>query len=217
MNILTIGYTAEGSTDVRFLGNIIKRTFEEIAFECEGEIEIFEPQFFPGEGNSFVEETLDVSKKAANSGIMVLCVHTDSDDRDDQRVRGTKILPAWAAIEVCSDNNCCKNLVAVVPVRMTEAWMLADMNLLMEEIGGGQALSISNPEGIADPKDLIKTVIREAFEELSRRQRRRRVEIDELYQPIGKRVDLGLLRSLPSYQRFFNEAREALRRLNYLR
>ncbi|MCO6491039.1 MAG: hypothetical protein J5I98_21660 [Phaeodactylibacter sp.] len=42
-NIVTIGFVTEGTTDVRFLENIIKRAFEEIAFDCSGEIEVYDP------------------------------------------------------------------------------------------------------------------------------------------------------------------------------
>ena len=45
-NILTIGIISEGVTDERFLPNIIRKTFEELAFECNGEIEVYEPESF---------------------------------------------------------------------------------------------------------------------------------------------------------------------------
>ena len=35
-NILQIGYTTEGVTDIRFLENIIRRSFERIVLECDG-------------------------------------------------------------------------------------------------------------------------------------------------------------------------------------
>ena len=44
-NILTIAYTTEGSTDERFLNTIIKKVFEEVAFECDGVIEVYDPVF----------------------------------------------------------------------------------------------------------------------------------------------------------------------------
>lgn len=34
-----VGFTTEGSTDVRFLRKIIERSFEEIAYECQGDVE----------------------------------------------------------------------------------------------------------------------------------------------------------------------------------
>ncbi|MEM0995977.1 MAG: hypothetical protein AAGN35_02810 [Bacteroidota bacterium] len=41
---LIIGLAAEGTTDYRFLSNIIRRTYEELAFECQGDVEIPEIQ-----------------------------------------------------------------------------------------------------------------------------------------------------------------------------
>jgi hypothetical protein len=40
---IIIALATEGSSDYRFLPNIIKRTFERVAFDDEQEIEIFEP------------------------------------------------------------------------------------------------------------------------------------------------------------------------------
>lgn len=34
-----VGFTTEGTTDVRFLEKIIERSFEEIAYECQGDVE----------------------------------------------------------------------------------------------------------------------------------------------------------------------------------
>jgi hypothetical protein len=42
-NILTIAYTTEGTTDERFLKSIISKVFEDAAFDCESQIEIFDP------------------------------------------------------------------------------------------------------------------------------------------------------------------------------
>ena len=39
-NILQIAYTTEGSTDERFLGDIIEKTFESLLFKSDIEIEI---------------------------------------------------------------------------------------------------------------------------------------------------------------------------------
>ena len=37
---LIIGFVTEGTTDHRFLETIIQKTFEDIAFECDNQIEI---------------------------------------------------------------------------------------------------------------------------------------------------------------------------------
>jgi hypothetical protein len=101
----------------------------------------------------------------------------------------------------------CKNLVAIVPVQMTEAWMLADKNAFKEELGtpkNNQELGLMFPlkqvEKIANPKLKIKEMIRIAFKDLP--TRRRRVQISSLYSPLGQKVSLDILEQLPSYLRF---------------
>lgn len=42
---MTIAYATEGSTDQRFLHHVIRKTFEEVALECAGSIEVYEPVF----------------------------------------------------------------------------------------------------------------------------------------------------------------------------
>ena len=41
---IIIGFAAEGPTDVRFLESIVQRSFEDVAFECDGEVEILPVQ-----------------------------------------------------------------------------------------------------------------------------------------------------------------------------
>ncbi|MEA3494926.1 MAG: hypothetical protein U9R42_02710, partial [Bacteroidota bacterium] len=55
-NILQIAYTTEGSTDKRFLGNIIEKTFESLLFEGNIEIEIHQPIHVTEQGKTFNEK-----------------------------------------------------------------------------------------------------------------------------------------------------------------
>ena len=219
MNILIIGFTTEGSTDVRFLESIIRRTFEDVACECEGDIEIYGVQHIPVERNTFTDEVLRAAQAAENSGVMVLCVHADADDDTDANVVLTKIKPALTLVDQHVEG-LCKNLVAIVPVRMTEAWMLADKELLKQEIGthkNYQELGLARrPETIADPKEVIKNAIRIAFEDSTRRRRNRSLDISELYLKMGQQLSLEKLALLPSYVKFRDAVREAFVKLNYL-
>ncbi len=218
MNILIIGFTTEGSTDVRFLESIIRRTFEAVACECEADIEIYDVQHLPVEGSTFTDEVLRAARAAENSGVMVLCVHADADDDTDANVVLTKIKPAFTLVEQHREE-VCKNLVAIVPVQMTEAWMLADKELLRQEVGTNktyQELDLARrPETIADPKEAIKNALRVAQEDAPRR-RRNRITISDLYQRMGQKLSLDKLALLPSYARFRDAVREAFVKLNYL-
>lgn len=219
MNDLSIGFVTEGSTDVRFLSDVIRRTFADVAFDCESDISIDSVQHIPTGKENFVVEVLNSAREAKRRGVMVLCVHTNADDSTDSTVQETKIAPAFEIVAV-REEKLCKNLVAIIPVRMTEAWMLADKELLKQEIRTTKSdheLGISRrPETIANPKEAIKTAIRIAFEDSTRRKRNRSLDISELYLPIGQKISLEKLALLPSYVKFRDAVREAFVKLNYL-
>lgn len=215
---LAVGFTAEGSTDKRFLHSIIQRSFEKVAFECKGEIEILPLQFIDKGVGRFDEAILACAKHAYHIGLSVFCVHTDADDISDENAFTTRIQPAFDAIRRRPDAGYCQQLVAIVPVQMTEAWMLADTTLLRKEVGIDDDLLFAgtkkSPEAYSDPKEFINSEIRKAYQSMSRR-RRHRLSITDLYAPIGQKIDLAYLEKLPSYNHFLENIREALRQLNY--
>ena len=159
------------------------------------------------------------ARQAEKNGIMVLCVHTDADSKTDENTFDNKINPAFTAIGDLSYRSLCNNLVAIVPVQMTEAWMLADRKLLKEEVGTSKSdmeLGIDKePEDYSNPKHIIENAIRKARQDLTRR-RRRNLTISELYSPIGQKVALKSLEKLPSFQKFKKAVRGAFVKLNYL-
>jgi len=213
-----IGFAAEGPTDVRFLRSIIQRTFEDVAFECEGAVEVLPVQYLNHEPGDFVEATFVYAEKAIERGIMVLCIHTDADAAHDDNAFHHKIKPAFDYIRR-SDTELCKNLVAVVPVRMTEAWMLADPDVLKNEIGTSEdndVLCIDKPpESYADPKQVITQAIHLAYADLPAK-RRRKLGIAELYLSLGQKLGFEALERLGSYRKFKAAVRKAYRQLNYL-
>lgn len=216
---IIIGFTTEGSTDVRLLENIIQRTFEYVAFECIGQVEVLPVQYIEKQNGDFVELVKDYARQAEERGVMVLCVHTDADDTTDTSTFNNKINPAFTAVNDIQVEPLCKNLVAIVPVRMTESWMLSDKELLRAEIGtskGNEDLGIDRrPEVYNNPKQTIEDAIRIARQNLTKR-RRHELTIAELYSPIGQKVALSTLERLPSYQKFKEAVRGAYIKMNYL-
>lgn len=218
-NIVVPGFTAEGPTDDRFLKSIIQRTFEQVAFECNSEIEVYDVTFLPCGKRGFTAEMLKTAKDAFSMGIMVLCIHTDADDASDEQARSNRIEPAFQAIASFEGREICKNLVAIVPVQMTEAWLLADIELIRDELDttkSDRELGLNRqPETIARPKELIQQAINIVFDALPKR--RRRPTLSDLYLPLGQKISLEKLSRLSSYQKFLEDVRDAYRRLHYLR
>jgi hypothetical protein len=209
-----IGYTTEGTTDNRFLASVIQRTFEEVGFECRGEVDVLPVQFILVPNSNFIDEVIYAAVKAEEIGLMVLCVHADADDKSDEKAFKNKIEPAFLKAEIYL-----KNLVAVVPVRMTEAWMLADTELIKKEIGTSKSdkqLCLDGmPESFIDPKEIIKEAINIAFQNLPRR-RLRPVMISDLYSLIGQKISLDKLARLRSYRKFKEAVRCVYQKLNYM-
>jgi len=214
-----IGFATEGPTDERFLRSIIQRSFEEVAFECSGQIEILPVQYIEHEHGNFVEVVKSYALKADSLGAMVLCIHADAEAPTDAPTFNNKIIPAFTALENIAEVSVCKNLTAIVPVQMIEAWMLCDKGLLKAEIGTNKSdieLGLhKDPEIYPDPKQIIEDAIRIARQGITKR-RRRNLTTSELYLPIGQKAALSELERLPSYRKFKEEIRKAFRKLNYL-
>jgi hypothetical protein len=216
---LFVGLVTEGNTDERFLESIVKKTFEQIAFECQGEIEI-ELSIIKITKTTFAENVFAAAKIGVERyGIMVLCVHADADEETDSAAFANRIDPATEMVRASPDNDLCRIITAIVPIRMTEAWMLADRDLLKREIGtdlNDSDLGIHrDAERIADPKQVIAEAIRLARVGLTKR-RRSELKISDLYLPVGQKMNLARLAELSSYSKFKDSVRAAFRELNYL-
>jgi hypothetical protein len=219
-NFILSGLFTEGTTDVRFLSSVVERTLEDVALECTGDIETkVEIVNINKTGLNFNEQVLEVSKLAHEKyGVLILFVHTDSDSVNDDLVFQTKIIPAQKNL-LEQDDVCCKHVIAIVPIQMTESWMLADKELLKAEIGIEKAdteLGIHlNPETITNPKNVIENIIRMSKEDLPKRRRNKGLNIADLYQIIGQKIELTELDKLSSYLKFKNSLKDKLRELNF--
>ncbi|HMI07200.1 MAG TPA: DUF4276 family protein [Flavobacterium sp.] len=221
-NFILTGLFTEGSTDVRFLESVVKNTLEDIAFECTGNIETgLEIIEIDKKGLSFNQQVFRASEKAMKDfGILILFVHTDADEGTDSKIFINKIDPAQEYLNKQDNGVVCKNLVAIVPVYMTESWMLADKKLLKSEIGiegSDTDLGIhKDPEGINDPKAVIENIIRLSKENQTKRKRKSGLEISDLYQIIGQKIEFKELEKLPSYNKFKLALKSRLVELNFL-
>jgi hypothetical protein len=208
---IIIALATEGSSDHRFLPNIIKRTFERVAFEDEQEIEIFDPICLPQiSGENIRKKAKKYAIQAVEKGAMVLCFHADADDKTDENAFKERIDPAFNAIK-SDKGDLCKNLVAIVPIQMTEAWMLADKELLKKQLctkKSDSELAIDkHPESFSNPKETIKNAINKAREGIAKRYRNK-LKIDDLYSPLATTIELSKLESLSSYKKFEEAVRD---------
>ncbi|MCC5935557.1 MAG: DUF4276 family protein [Balneolales bacterium] len=219
---LFISLVTEGPTDDRFLKPVIQNLFHELAYECRKEIQVEEIRLLKTlpKRLGFVAQMFAASNEAAGNGTGILCIHADADSPDSSIVFDTKFRPLFEHLDAESIADAAPQIVPVIPVRMTEAWMLADPEA-WERITDIPACNFSSgslsgsPEQISDPKHELKQTL-EALQK-GKGRRRKSLELDRLYQLIGQLTRLSCLRMLPSFQSFEESAREALKRTGYLR
>ncbi len=213
MNVLTIAYIAEGRTDERFLGGIIKRTFESLLLiETDALIDVYDPLYL---GKATLDTIPDLLEKV--EGYLVLCVHTDADKAKADMAFKQRIEPIFKAIRAKNKNI---KLVAVVPVYMTESWMLADKETLKKELftdKNNTELGLNTAvETINNPKERIEEAIKIIDRDLPLKERNQ-VKIGELYTPLGQQIKLTALERLSSYQVFKTAVRNSLIALNFIK
>ena len=206
MRQLFIGLVAEGTTDVRFLKNVINRSVLELSWQCDNQVEIYDVREIKVKGDSFTEKMLAASRRACKEGLDALCIHVDADARSAEMVMQHKFAPFFDALNAMAKEECCKHIVPTVPIQMIESWMLADKELLKRLINAeGKSdvdLGIEKaPEAYSDPKSTIENAIRTATAGQSKK-RRMQITISDLYELLGNSLQLEKLRTIPSFQGF---------------
>lgn len=169
MRMLVLALYPEGSTDARFLPPIIRRTAERIITQHGQDIvDVSEPMIVPRQQDQRREHCI---LRAARHvyGCHALIVHSDADDKTSDRAMSERIQPGFDLVSHTNED-VCKHLIPVIPVRMVEAWMLADHLALREVIGtdiSPQNLGLPNRpaevERDADPKRTLKEYYRKLF------------------------------------------------------
>lgn len=220
-NFILAGLFTEGTTDNRFLLSVLERTLEDVAFDCTGNIETrIEAISINKKDLSFSDQVLEVSKEGSRKfGILILFVHTDADSSDDDLILKSKIIPAQNLLLKQDNDIYCVHMIPIVPIQMTESWMIADTDLLKSEIGivrTDAELGINqNPENLNDPKRIIENIIRLSREDETKRKRHKGLQISDLYQIIGQKIELSKLEKLSSYVKFKDSLIEKLKELNF--
>jgi hypothetical protein len=183
---------AEGASDVAFLLPLLQAQLERIGWEREFEAGPIQ--------RAAVTTVTSADRVAAEAAELLqtsdlLFVHHD--DRESAKInRLRERLEAEG------------HVVGVVPVRETEAWVLAAACGLVAAVDLFDAVAPEKGhrwvEKLADPKA-----------ELGRRYRGP-VSVEDLFTLIAEQADLDRLAEVPAYQSFLQELTAALKELNFL-
>ncbi|BDU10048.1 hypothetical protein PRtIB026_A47830 [Pseudomonas sp. RtIB026] len=220
MRYLGLALFAEGSTDYYFLRPLLQRLCEDIcAHDAAYPIEVSEVL---GLDDPETKDRLPRVERIAQSAAMargawnILFVHTDGAN-DPQRARQQLVQPGLDLVHDTMGGEGAG--VGVVPIRETEAWVIADGNALRCAFGTeltDQQLglpAVRNVEGVADPK----AILRGAFTSTNPPSRRLRQGVSPYLNTLGEQASLEVLRNLASFQALETELRLALRKLGFLR
>lgn len=219
MRTLTLAFFGEGTTDYRFLPGIIQRTAEKLLSQSGApDVEVLPPiPIDDVDAEDGAHKLLAVAKACA--GMDMLIVHLDADTRTVQVARAERFKPGHDLVQI-EPTEVCRDLVALIPVKNIEAWLLSDPDAFREKVGShltDQELGIpSHPhqvEGVPDPKQAYRDAVRTA---LTNRGRRRTVSPGEYYEPLSQAIDLERLERVPAYQTFRDELERALRQRRFL-
>lgn len=217
-----VGFWGEGASDYAFLLPIVRRTFRSVSLQCHGDIEVQVEQIQKNVGpRRFVDQVEAASKKGVEEfGMTLLCVHVDADSNSPEKVIREKIQPAKDRLSELGSQQHCSEMLAVIPVQMTESWMLADVDVLKTEMGTtmpNDKLGFQRkPEEIADPKGVINAAIHIVKADLPKK-RQASLAITDLYAIMGNKISLEKLAVLPSYQHFRAQVEDFFRAKGLLR
>jgi Domain of unknown function (DUF4276) len=212
---ITTALQVEGSTDERFLAEIIRRTLEKlVAYKYD----VLEPRTLNLAAQEKDRQILEAAKKAYNYDILI--IHADADDSTRTKAYNERFLPGANLVKQEKVEEVCRQIVPLIPVRMIEAWMLADQKTLLEEIGIDiSKVTVSLPrtpkgaEKTLTPKQTIESILAEVNKN---RTSNRKIKLGTLYEPIATKISLEVLEKLPSYQQFQKDLGLALTRLGLL-
>ncbi len=185
---LTYLLVADGGTD-RALAPIIEWAIHRL----DPEVEILEPDFRKRQGpvQDFVV--------ALGTGAMIVFVH-----RDGEGATLETRLQEFAGVTR-------NDVVPVVPIRMTEAWLLVDAGAIARAADSPGATfpipNVNQLDSLADPKETLEGLLLAAAGNPTGRRRKqfersivqRRVNVASLIN------DYSTLESLPAFQRFQTE------------
>lgn len=214
---LSLALSVEGRVDERFLPIIVRRTAEQIL--APREIDVLEPIVLPRDlpkRAGAVRLILAAARQA--EGFHALLVHTDADDLAWEEAQRQRIEPGFACVQ-SSSRGVCRNLVPVIPVRMVEAWMIADPEAVRQELGTDwpddklRLPPLHQVELHANPKEALDQAIYSVYED---RAARRRPSLADIQLGLANSIRLERLHHLDAYKRFYQDLTSTLHELQML-
>ncbi len=219
MHYLGLALFAEGPTDHRFLRPLLYRLCDELCLGSRTPVEVSEVLELhtpSGLRDRPRAERIAGAAESASDAWRVLFVHADADG-DDVAARVERVEPALKTVRERLGNG--RHGVAVVPVRSTDAWALADADALRRVFGTtltNVALGVPSlprdVERLADPKSTLAL----SFDTTRPPRSRARSGVAPYLDRLGDEVSIQALRQLAAFKRLESDLMVALQELQIL-
>lgn len=219
---LTIAMYLEGPTDERYLPVVVERTASRVLSEQANQpVDIIPPTVLHPDTKTSqsdrVSSMISVAKQAI--GYHLLIVHADADAPTRDDALRERYEPGRQQV-VDLDWSIGEAMVPIIPIRMTEAWMMADLSAFQYVVGtnlGRESLGFPDRadlvEGILNPKQKLLKALRSAA---ASHRRRRKASLPGLYEPMARIVNLSVLEQIPAFKAFEEDLVSTLIQLRFL-
>jgi hypothetical protein len=155
------------------------------------------------------QSILEAAARACDYHLLI--IHADADDPTSSKARRERIDPGVELVKHAR-RTVCKELLPIIPIQAIESWMLADHQALLKRLGIDKKIAgVDLPKGqrieaIAKPKMRLKKILDVVN---AARSRRLRIDLEELYEPLGNTISLEKLKLLSSYECFIKDLTNA--------
>jgi hypothetical protein len=208
MKQVIFGFYGEGVRDYGFMQAIVRRTIE-------AQIPTHTILAQPLERLAGKQDERIVAIARQAHGLNFVVLHLDADAPNFQQAYEQRFLPGYQKVQRDTAEDINHEIVPVIPVRVTEAWMLVDFEAF-KVITRTQHKSheLGFPAKHAQVEKLpAKSVFEQAVRDCQSGKKRRPLPLDRIYLPLAEHIKLELLRKVPAYQEFERRLLETLRTL----
>jgi Domain of unknown function (DUF4276) len=207
---LVFGFYGEEQIDYAFLMPLIARTLTQLVPDAY----VFPYEIPEQKGLTQIEQLMFASHEGRGYNFIV--VHLDADDASPDNAYQERFQPDLATVLKTSPLEYNHDLVPLIPVYMTEAWMLADFDAFREVIGTKLSpKELGFPEypkaieKISDPKILFRQAIAAS-------RSGKHINTEEMYEPLARQITLTRLSEIPAYIDFRERLIKILESQHYL-
>jgi hypothetical protein len=189
MMYLRVGLYAEGPTDYYFLMPLLNRMLRDIAAECfpgASEVEDTRAVDSSGEERKRVDR-IAMAVREHEDLIDLLVIHADGGGDPEAALR-ERVEPGIEAARTAIPGKPVP-VIACVPVREIEAWLLVDKRVFVEQLGLHVEVP-ATPDRELQPKKTLKALLRRARQN------------DSFYALFGEQVSFEALRRLSAFVEF---------------